>query len=38
MNKLIAALLASLVVVATPARADDNAAVVDVLSGYLDFA
>ena len=31
-------LIASLVVLASPARAEENPAVVDALSGYMDFA
>jgi rhodanese-related sulfurtransferase len=38
MNKTLVALFASLVVLAAPARAEENPAVVDVLSGYMDFA
>ena len=34
----LGALFASLVVLAAPARAEENPAVVDALSGYLDFA
>ena len=38
MNKILIALVASLALSTAPARAEDNPAVVDALSGYLDFA
>ena len=38
MNATLIALCASLVLLATPARADENPVVVDALSGYMDFA
>lgn len=38
MNKILIALVASLALVSAPAQADDNPAVVDALSGYMDFA
>ena len=38
MNKTLIALFASLIVLAAPARAEENPAVVDALSGYMDFA
>lgn len=38
MNKTLASLFAGLVLLAPPVYADDNPAVVDALSGYLDFA
>jgi rhodanese-related sulfurtransferase len=37
-NRILIALLAGLVVVGAPARAEDNPVVVDALSGYMDFA
>jgi rhodanese-related sulfurtransferase len=37
MNKTLAALFASFALIAAPVAADDNPAVVDALSGYLDF-
>jgi rhodanese-related sulfurtransferase len=37
MNKILAALFASLTLLSTPAWPEENPAVVDVLSGYLDF-
>lgn len=38
MNKTLIALLASLSLLAAPVHAEDSTAVVDALSGYLDFA
>jgi rhodanese-related sulfurtransferase len=38
MNKILIALVASLALVTAPGKADGNPAVVDALSGYLDFA
>ena len=38
MSKVLIALLASLALLAAPAHAEENPAVVDALSGYLDFA
>ena len=38
MNKILIALFASLSLLAASARAEENLAVVDVLSGYMDFA
>lgn len=38
MNKTLVALFTSLIVLAAPARAEENHAVVDALSGYMDFA
>lgn len=38
MNRTLAALLASLALFAAPVHAEENAAVVDALSGYMDFA
>lgn len=38
MNKILLALVASFALVSAPAQADDNPAVVDALSGYMDFA
>lgn len=37
MNKPLVALFTSLIVLAAPARAEENHAVVDALSGYMDF-
>jgi rhodanese-related sulfurtransferase len=38
MNKILIAIVASFALVTAPAQADDNPAVVDALSGYMDFA
>ncbi|MDT3707898.1 MAG: rhodanese-like domain-containing protein [Thiobacillus sp.] len=38
MNKILFVLCSSLVVLASPSRAEDNPAVVDAMSGYMDFA
>jgi rhodanese-related sulfurtransferase len=38
MNKTLITLFASLTLLATPVRADENPVVVDALSGYMDFA
>lgn len=38
MNKTLVALIAGLSLLASPARAEESPAVVDALSGYLDFA
>ena len=38
MSKILTALVASFALVTAPAQADDNPAVVDALSGYMDFA
>ena len=38
MNKALIALLASLSLLAAPSHAEDDPAVVDALSGYMDFA
>ena len=38
MNKLLMALVASFALASAPASADENPAVIDALSGYLDFA
>ena len=38
MNKILISLVASFALVSAPVQADDNPAVVDALSGYLDFA
>lgn len=38
MHKTLAALFASLALITAPVHADENPAVVDALSGYLDFA
>jgi rhodanese-related sulfurtransferase len=38
MNKILIPLLASLALLAAPARAEESPVVVDALSGYLDFA
>ena len=38
MNQLLLALAASLALIAAPAHAEENPAVVDALSGYMDFA
>ena len=38
MNKILIPLLASLTLLAAPARAEESPVVVDALSGYLDFA
>ena len=38
MNKILIALVASFALAGAPAQADDNPAVADALSGYMDFA